>query len=390
MKNLLTIAYYELKRILRNPRLVVIVLSQPIVIPILVGLIFYQDPQNIKIGLVNEHKNVYSDKIEERLKTNDKFEVSDYSQIDENEIKSGRIRGFVKIDIEEDKEIKGNIKIFNDPAGKVTGLAIESEIAKIVADLSKEIVQKNINQKLDNNLREIEKILPSYISKNQVDINIDNISIEPIKYEISDVTPFKLKFFDFYASAIMVLLIILVVLNLSGMSITSERVSGTFERLFVTPYSKLQVLLGKALAQLVIGILIAFLGIISLYLIYSISIGNVFLVILINLLVGITAITLGLLISSITYTVFESVELAMYAFFISVLTTGIISPAETAYKYFPFIMKINPFYYAVDASRRVNMLDASWSQIANDIYIIVAFLVGFFILSVLLLKREAR
>jgi len=257
----------------------------------------------------------------------------------------------------------------NDPAGRHIQYVVTSEISKAVAETSKEISLENVSKP---------------------NIEIASSLIEPIEYSSKELTPFKLQNFDYFASAIMVLLIILVLINLSGISITSERASGTFERLFVTPYSKIDVILGKAISLLCIGIIIALLGTASLYFIFSISIGNFWLVMLINLLVGATAVTLGLLVSSITYSVVESAELAMYLFFISVITTGIMSPIETANKYFAYVMKAVPFYYAVDASRRVNMVDAGWSNIAINIYILIGSFIFFLVLSIILLRREAK
>ena len=357
MKNFLTIAYYELKRILRNPRLMLIVISQPIVIALIVGLVSYQDPKDIKIGLRNQNKNQFSQQLENKLKASDKLKISDYQKVDENEIKLGKVRAFVVIDVKETDHVFGTISVLHDPTSGQVKFYIDGEVAQAMQNILKEIGGEQINA---------------------------------INLESKDVTPFNLKHFDNFASAMMVLLVILVVLNLSGISITTERVSGTFERLSVTPYSKMDIIFGKAIGQFLIGILVIILGISSLHLIFSISIGNIFLVALVNTLVTAIAVTLGLLISSITYTVVESIEVAMYAFFISVIATGILAPIETAYKYFPYVMKAMPFYYAVDASRRINMSGAGFAQIASNVYIMLGFFLGFLILSIIFLRREAK
>ena len=123
---------------------------------------------------------------------------------------------------------------------------------------------------------------------------------------------------------------------------------------------------------------------------FGITIGSIWLIILIDVLVVMTAVALGLLISSITYTVVESVELAMYIFFVSVLTSGIVSPKEVHFPLYNYFIKIIPFSYAVDASRRVNMAGAEWSHVANNIYILLGFFIVFMLLSAILLRREAR
>ncbi len=387
--NLLTIAFYELKRILRNHRLVLLVLSQPIVIAIIVGLIVFQDPKNINLGIVNNNKNEFSNQLEDKLKNNENFIIKNYSMVDDNEIKKGTLRGFIVININDTKPISGKVEVLNDPTGRSVKYIVLGEVSKAVTEVTKEIAIKNVNDDLLKQISELSvptELAPLFNTK----IDLKSNLVDPIEFNDRDLTPFSLKSFDYFASAMMVLMIILAILNISSISITGERATGTFERLFVTPYSKIDVIFGKAIAYFLIGIIITILGTASLYLIFSISIGSLAMVALINLLVVATAVTLGLLVSSVTYTVVESAELAMYLFFISVLTTSIFTPIETANKYMAEVIRFVPFYYAVDASRRVNMADAHWENITINIYILIGTFLFFLLLSIVLLRREAK
>ncbi|OGD56791.1 hypothetical protein A2V71_01580 [Candidatus Berkelbacteria bacterium RBG_13_40_8] len=389
MKNFLTIAYYELKRILRDHRLVLMVLSQPLVISLIVGCIAFRDPQDIKVGLINKNENNFSSRIIDKLREGNELKIEDVKEVDINQIKTGDLRGFIILDIkEENNQTSGKIELLTSPAGQTVPGVIEKKVAEATSDVSQDIAMENVNSDITQALQNVGKLLPAQVSLPK--ITIDKSAVNAIEIDQKDATPLKLQHFDFFASGMMVLMILLVVLNLSGISITTERVTGTFERLSVTPYSKGDIIAGKAMAHCLIGALVAAIGITNLYLIFHISVGNIGLVILINLIVVAVAVTLGLLISSITYTVVESVEMAMYIFFISVLSTSLIGPFESAYKYFPYFAKAMPFYYAVDASRRVNMLDAGWSQIATNIYILLGFLAVFIVLSLIFLRRGAR
>ena len=375
---LLTITFYELKRIWRNPRLVVLVLSQPIVIALIIGLLANHDFRDIQVGIINKEHNQYSDQIETKLKESNVLKVSQYQDADQNEIKNGKLMGFIILNIDNTGE--GSAEIQFNPVGRFIKSVIIEELSKASNEASKDIVKNNLENQINKNL--------AGLPINTIEISASKL--EPIIIKGEDASPFDLKFFDYYSSAMMVLLILLVVTNLSGSSITGERVAGTFERLFVTPYSKIDVVLGKALAQFLIGIFVGVVGIASMSLMFNITLGNIWLLILLYSLVVASAVTLGLLISVVTYTVVESVQLAMYVFFISVLTTSIFSPTEVTWKYFPYFMKMNPFYYAVDASRRINMLDAQWQHISTNIYIIAGFFIGFLVLAVVLLRRETR
>lgn len=53
-------------------------------------------------------------------------------------------------------------------------------------------------------------------------------------------------------------------------------------------------------------------------------------------------------------------------------------------------MLSTPFYYAVDAARRVNMLDASWGDIWMNLAILFGFFLLFLILSIVMLRKESK
>lgn len=385
MTNLLTIAYYEIKRLLRDPKLLAIIFSQPIIISVAAVLIFYRAPEGIKIGIVDKNPNQYSNELISRLENDKTFQVARYEAIQSEEVKTNKLRGFLEINISPERQ-NSYVKYYNDPTGKVLDAYAAEKLSQILPEVARKLSQDNIRISIDSKINELQKSFPVALPR----IEIESSTIRGIETSSENLTPFQLHYYDFYTSAVMILMIILVILNLSGISLTSERINGTFERLFVTPYSKSQVIFGKAVAQFAVGVIVAAIGLLTLKVLFSISLGSLALVILINALTVAMAVALGLLISSVTSTVVESVQLAMYLFFISVLTTGMIAPFETAWKYLPYIIKINPFYYAVDASRRVGMLNASFSEIATNVYILIGFLVLSFFLAVGLLKREAK
>jgi len=366
----LTIAYFEIKKLFRDWRLIVIIASQPIVIAALVGLISYQSPTDINVGFIDYTPGHYSKMFQEELSKQKDLNLITYSDVDETLIKEGRLRGFIEVNIDDQDLSNASVNILNDPSGRYVAFIAQPEITRAVEEVSKNIAADNLIA--------------------TAGIRVSDAELNPVKVNVSDATPFELKFFDYYGSAMMVLLIILVVVNLSAISITNERIQGTFERLFVTPYTKSTIIFGKALALFLIGVIVAFIANLSLYLMFHVAFGNVWLIALIDTLVVATSVTLGLMVSSLTYTVVESVQLAMYLFFVSVLTTGVFAPLESTQKTMQLIIKFVPFYYAVDASRRINMLDAGWSQVSANVYILIGSFLTFLVLSIVFLRREAK
>ena len=349
MNNLLTITSFELKRIFRDKRLTLIVLSQPVVIALITGFLAYRYPTELNVFVHVEHSNPAVVSYSNALIHNERFNVVTGTDEAETLMKRGDLRA--EITIIGQGEAIGSIEIKEDPTLGSFKAALEQPIL----------------QAFDG-------------SENHIFPTI----------KTTDATNLSLHYFDYYASAIVSLLIILVVLNLSGISITSDRVQGTFERLAVTPYSKMDIIGGKAVAQAFIGICVAVLGLLSFHFLFHMVITNIWLIALINFLTVCTAVTMGLFISTITKSVVESVQLAMYTFFILFLTSGLNGPIEAVHPVFLRIMKATPIYYAVDASRRVNMLGASWHDVLSNIGMLCMFFIVFLILSMSLLRKEVK
>lgn len=390
MSNTYKIAYYEFKRLIRDWRLMLILMSEPIVIALIVGFMAYHNPTGITVNVVNQKESFYSDLLISKLKADDKLTVTETSSYSFDDIKSGKYRAIISIDITGDKEGQPVIKIMNAPMAGEIEAVIGLEVAKVAEDISKTLVRDQVQSEVDKSLTNLKVALPPEIQRKISDIKIQTETIQGISVQSESATPFNIRRFDYFASAIMVLMILLVVLNIAGMSITSERSSGTFERLFVTPYSKSSVILGKAMTHFALGIIIALLGVATLWLVFQVAIGTIWLLALITILTVAMAVCLGLMISSLTKTVVESVEVAMYAFFIAVLTSGILSPNEVGQQIFLNLRKILPFYYAVDAARRINLADAGWSQVSANVYYLAGFVILFIFLSIWFLRREAK
>lgn len=389
MRNILTIAKYELKRLFRDWRLILMVLSQPIVISLIVGLLASHDPEGVKISVRNQVESTNASLFIEKLKSYNDLIVTVDSEATEHDIVARKARAVLEIRITDLDNDTGDISLITDPSGGIASIFAEKKVSEAASYLGEDIVAKKIALAEQENIDKIKKNLPAEIASSIPSIKINKEEIDPLNFVSKSAGSSDLRYFDYYGSSMMVMLVVMVLLNLSGISITSERISGTFERMSVTPYSKSDIILGKAIALFLIGLIVSTLGIMSSYVFYNLVLGNILLLGLITVLVVGMAVSLGLLISSLTSTVVESVELAMYAFFISFLASGILFALESSHSIFNIFVKALPFFYAVDASRRINMLGANWNDISSDVYIVAAYMILFIILATVTLKRKA-
>ena len=200
----------------------------------------------------------------------------------------------------------------------------------------------------------------------------------------------KLNFFSYYASAIMILLLILIGLNASVTSITQERVDGTFERFFVTPYSKASMIFGKMMSYVGISLMLAFIMIFSMKIFFDVTLGPIWLVGLITFATGLAACALGLLVSSFTYTIGESIQVGTLVFFALLVLTGLIFQPETMQPVIAHLHNYIPFTHAMTSMREVNILGFGFDKVYRDILILFGSAVAFLLVAVLALRRKAN
>ncbi len=378
---MLKIAYYEFKRFIRDRRTLVVFLALPIVIIMLLGSVTVHEPENIKIAVANVNANTYSNRIVNDLKDQSKFEIEEVSpetartDIEQNKFKTSVIINITK----NNNKITGNIELIENSTVPEISANAKALVGKSIQESIGQFTTQNIQDSINSSLRS----LPV-----QTDIKITGT--DSVTVNTSKNTDKNIKYTDFFASAVIVLLILIVGLNTSSTTITQERIDGTFERFFVTPYSKFQMIAGKMLAFTVISIILALVTIFSLKILFDVTLGPLWLVLLISFLNALAAISLGVLISSFTYTIAESIQVSILCFFASLILTGLIFQPETMHPIAQKLSAIVPFTYSVKAMREVNILNFNFNEIKYDLLILIAYAFGFQALAILALKRKAN
>lgn len=155
-----------------------------------------------------------------------------------------------------------------------------------------------------------------------------------------------------------------------GFSLISELRMGVIERLRVTPVSRIALLLGRAMRDM-ISILIQSLILILLALPFGLTINAVGVVVVLALIA-----LIGLLTASVAYAValwLRSEDSYAPLIFTStlpiLLTSGVLLPLGLAPQWLKNIAAINPLSYAVDAARAVFRADLGNPDVAKGVAI---------------------
>ena len=134
----------------------------------------------------------------------------------------------------------------------------------------------------------------------------------------------------FFVPALVGIIMQLVTLFLTSFAIVRERELGTLEQLFVTPVGRAGLLLGKLIPYAIIGFLETLLVLLVMVFVFGVGIaGNLAVLLGLSALFLVTALGLGLLVSTIARTQLEAVQLAFAIMLPSILLSGFMFPRES-------------------------------------------------------------
>jgi ABC-2 type transport system permease protein len=154
---------------------------------------------------------------------------------------------------------------------------------------------------------------------------------------------------------------------LTALSVAREREQGTFDQLLVTPFRPSEIMAGKAIPNVVIGLGQATTILLVAQLWFHIPFVGSFLVLYAGLtLFLMAAVGLGLFVSSIANTM----QQAMLYAFVLVMPFALLSGFTTPFSSMPAMLQsamvINPLRYALDITKRVYLEGAGFITLVPD------------------------
>jgi ABC-2 type transport system permease protein len=156
-------------------------------------------------------------------------------------------------------------------------------------------------------------------------------------------------------------------LLLAALSVAREREQGTFDQLLVTPLTPSQILIGKALPAMLIGMLQS--TIIFLIILFWFQIpmsGSVWLLYLGLFMFTAATVGIGLSISAIALTMQQAMLYAFMLIMPMMLLSGLMTSVRNMPEALQIATYVNPLRFGVDLVRRVYLEGAGFSDVAFD------------------------
>lgn len=172
---------------------------------------------------------------------------------------------------------------------------------------------------------------------------------------------------DYNVPAVIGALLLLICLLLTALAVVREREIGTLEQLLVSPLRPGELILGKTLP-------FALIGLVDLGLVTTVALlwfripfrGNPLLLVLGTVLFLLSALGLGLLISSVSNTQQEAFMAAFLVFLPAILLSGFLFPVNSMPRVFQLMTLVNPLRHYLEIVRALFLkgagIEALWTQ----------------------------
>ncbi|RDW21234.1 ABC transporter permease [Oceanobacillus chungangensis] len=331
-----------LRQIIRDKRTLALLIFAPILVLTMLHLVFDGDDYVPKVGLVD-----LPEMITEQMDLSD-AEITEYS----NETKANddlaiqEIDGYVVLD------------------GQVPSIFLEGSDPSVNGATLKWIQSAFTNLQQNGNTTELE---------------VDYL------HGSSDMGSF-----DYFGPVLLGFFVFFFVFLIAGVSFIRERTTGTLERLLSTPLRKWEIVMGYVFGFGIFTMIQS--TIIAWYAIYVLDMmmeGLFIYVLVITLAIALTALTLGILISSFANNELQMIQFIPIVVIPQIFFSGLFN-LETISDWLSWVGPFTPLYYAADALRDVMVRGYGWSEIYINILVLIGFSILFMILNIIALRKYRK
>lgn len=218
----------------------------------------------------------------------------------------------------------------------------------------------------------------SIINDYNRNINIKEFPLESIDLPIQISSTFwynpELDYKTYMVPGILVLLVTIIGMFLSGMNLVKEKEMGTIEQINVTPIKKYQFITGKLVPFWVIANFDLAFGLLVAKLVFNIPInGSLPLLFGIASVYLIAVLGLGLLVSTLTNTMQQSMFISWFFLVIFILMSGLFTPIESMPAWAQNFNYINPVSYFIKINRMIMLKGSGFANFSKEFYLLVVY-----------------
>lgn len=360
MKRFIGFVTKEFYHIFRDKRTMFILFGMPIVQIMLFGFAITNEINNVTIAILDKSKDNETKQIINKISASKYFkienEITNEAQI-ENSFRSGKVKAVLVFE----KDFIQNLQNKKTAKVQVITDATDPNIANTITNY--------INAILQNYSRETNKnITPIYQIQTQTQLYYNP----------------ELKSVFTFVPGVMTIILMLVSAMMTSISITREKEIGTMEILLVSPIKPFQVIIGKVFPYIFLSIINATIILILGILVFKMPLdGSLILLTLESILFIITALSLGILISTIAQSQQTAMMLSLVGLMLPVIIlSGFIFPVSSMPLPLQIISNIIPAKWFIIIIKAIMLKGATLNTLWKETLILIGMTVFFIAISI--------
>ncbi|MEJ7767385.1 MAG: ABC transporter permease [Chitinophagaceae bacterium] len=344
MKQFFTFVRKEFYHVFRDPKTLLILFGLPISLIVLFGFALTNEIKNSKIVICDYSKDAATQRIINKLEVSKHFEI-EKSLLNYREIEAAFKTGKVKLAV-----------VF--PANFHESLLhVNSAQIQVIADAS----DPNTGSTLTNYLNSI-------VNEYQIELMVNNKAPYQIIAETRLLYNPELKGATNFVPGVMALVLLLVCVLMTSVSIVKEKETGTMEVLLVSPFNPFLVIIAKAFPYFLLSLINLSVVLMLSFLLLDMPLnGSLLLLFILSSLFIVTALSLGLVISTSTNSQQTAMLISLMGMLIpTMMFTGFLFPLENMPMALQVIANAVPskWYYIIVKSIMIKGLgfSAIWKE----------------------------
>ena len=351
----------EFYHIFRDVRTMIILFGMPVVQILLFGFALTNEINNARIAVLDYSKDDVTTEITNKITSSGYF-ILEENLTSEDQIADRFRKGKIKEVIIFEGNFAQNLQKGNNPGIQIIGDASDPNTANLLANYTQAIIKDY-----------------------QADLLLNQASVPVIIIpEPKMLFNPELKGVFMFVPGIITILLMLVCAMMTSISIAREKELGTMEVLLVSPLKPIQIILGKVMPYVILSLVNA-LTILALgYFVFGMPMrGNVVLLLLETILFILMALSMGILISTISKNQQVALLISLAGLMLpTILLSGFIFPVENMPKALQILSNIMPSKWFIIIIKSIMLKGTELVYIWKETLILIMMTVFFIGLSV--------
>ena len=360
MKRFIGFIRKEFYHIFRDRRSLFILFGMPIAQILLFGFAITNEINNVDIAILDHAKDVETQKIIDKIKSSPYFKIE--NQIDtEKDIESEFKKGKVKAVLIFEPNFSKNLETKKTATIQAVTDATEPNVANTIANYTGAVIQNYQSQKNKSTTAALNVEVQSRMFYNP-----------------------ELKSVFNFVPGVMTVILMLVSAMMTSISITREKELGTMEILLVSPLKPFQVIIGKVFPYIFLSIINAIVILVLGFFVFKMPInGSLFLLMFESILFILSALSLGILISTISDSQQTAMMLSLMGLMLPVIIlSGFIFPISSMPMPMQVISNIIPAKWFIIIVKAIMLKGVGIQYIWKETLVLVGMTIFFIALSI--------